>query len=62
MSLKLSKEHLDKIQENVYKAIWEKKNNADASVEGRHQIAKERTHVLIRVGSRGLNMKVPGNG
>ena len=62
MSLKLSKEHLDKIQENVYKAIWEKKNNADASVEGRHLIDKERTHALIRVGSRGLNMRVPGNG
>ena len=39
-----------------------KKNNDDASVEGRHQVAKERMHALIRVGSRGLNMRVPGNG
>ena len=50
MSVKMSKEHLDEIQEIIYKALWEKKNNDDAYVEGRHQITKERTHALIRVG------------
>ena len=49
MSVKMSKEHLDEIQEIIYKALWEKKNNDDAYVE-RHQITKERTHALIRVG------------
>ena len=55
MSLKLSKSHLEEIQEIIYKALWKKKNNEDAYVEGRHQIAKERTHAPIRVG--GLNMR-----
>ena len=43
----------NEIQEIIYKALWNKKNNDDAYVEGRHQIAEERTHALIRVG--GLN-------
>ena len=33
----------------------EEKNNENAYVDGRHQIAKERTHAPIRVG--GLNMR-----
>ena len=55
MSLKLSNDQLEKLQEIIYKALWKKKNNEDAYVEGRHQIAKERTHAPIRVG--GLNMR-----
>ena len=55
MSLELSKDHLDEIQEIIYKVLWKKKNNEDAYVDGRHQIAKERTHAPIRVG--GLNMR-----
>ena len=55
MSLNLTKEHLNEIQETIYKALWKKKNNEDAYIEGRHQIAKERTHAPIRVG--GLNMR-----
>ena len=43
----------NEIQEIIYKALWNKKNNDDVYVEGRHQIAEERTHALIRVG--GLN-------
>ena len=50
------KEHLDQVQEFIYKALWKNKNNDDAYVEGRHQIAKERTHALIRVGG-GLIMR-----
>ena len=55
MSLNLTKDHLNEIQEIIYKALWKKKNNEDAYMEGRHQIAKERTHAPIRVG--GLNMR-----
>ena len=42
MSLKLSKSHLEEIQEIIYKALWKKKNNEDAYVEGRHKIAKRK--------------------
>ena len=55
MSLKLSKSHLEEIQEIIYKALWKKKNNEDAYMEGRHKIAKERTYAPIRVG--GLKMR-----
>ena len=55
MSLNLTKDHINEIQEIIYKALWKKNNNEDVHIEGRHQIVKERTHAPIRVG--GLNMR-----
>ena len=55
MATKLNRNQLADTQKIIYETLWKKKNHEDAMIEGRHKIAKARTHAPIMAG--GLNMR-----